>query len=275
VHRASRAQVAALLACGAAMATCNPFPSYDGLTGGIDGGIDSASPNDAGADAAVGPCTDGLTCPAGAIFCDAFERDDAQDVQGTWSSVSLSAGSTLAIVAGTPTCHALQAHVPAGTAGAMAALVNDPKVVISQQVTMRSAMLLGATPTMGAFNANEVSFQYQDADGGYVTSSIFPLINGPGILIAEVKCAASCNYDQSTTSLPFAPGQWHQLSFTVDFQTTPATLTLTVDGNMPLKMQSAVDVRPGTLEFEGAAAVVDAPNSEVLLTIDDVVVTGS
>ncbi len=54
---------------------CNPFPSYDNLTGGLPGSTDgstdgSASPSDAGADATVPfSCADGA-----ALFCETFEN---------------------------------------------------------------------------------------------------------------------------------------------------------------------------------------------------------
>jgi len=288
VHRLARPLGAALVLGGLARFGCNPFPSYAGFAGGDDGGatVDATSGDgpagDAGGDA-------GVSCPPQAIFCDDFERDT---VMGSWTMENVSPGNMLSIAAGQPTGRVLAVSLGANSAtmgSTAAALEDDPTsaqtqqpLVISQRASISSLLRIEANPN-AVVNMCTLQFQYVDPEAGYVTSVVFAYFNGgPDLLLAEVRNPGSPGFAMSSTSIHVTTARWHQMSLSVDFTTSPATIALTLDPDAAdaglggtIRYPSMVAVHAGTFTFQAGASSVSAPNGAIQMMLDDVVVEGS
>jgi hypothetical protein len=275
---ARRVALVAGVACMPLTGACNLLFSVDGYVGDGDaqgtvtdggtrpmldapGATDTSTMSDAGAGDAF--CN-------GAIFCDEFDRP-ASDVQGAWGSINAGGGSITLVDSG-PSGHALDCQVTAGASGAMVYL--DEKTSISvTKATIQYGVSLAAIPAGGGIHVNELVFNTSTT-----ASTVFAYVQGGGgLVISELICVFvdgySCNYSQSMASVPFSPGNWHTISLTVDFGSTPAKYTAVVDGTGNIASQSSYGATPGTVEIHGGATV-DPNVGAVDLMVDELLVTG-
>jgi len=243
----------ALVVCLFALDGCEVFFSvadYEGPKPSDAGGTDAA-----------------LTgfCPSGAIFCDDFERTNVLG-PGVWDTEDVTTGATLAIISGTPTGRALDCRLSQTSAQGRAVLVKATSANVANELTIQHDFEIASGA--GSVHMNEVLFR---GSGSY--SIVFPYYNaGSGLMIAEVVCGGPCTYRQSAP-FSFAPGGWHHLALAIDFTTTPAKYTLTLDGRVVLQASSQAGAKPGTVELHGGAYT--DPNAAADVTIDELVVTGN
>lgn len=222
----------------------------------------------------AGANSDGSFCPTSAVFCDDFERS-ATSIKGSWGQFNPS-GGTAKLVTGTPTGAAFEVAISANadpTNGFATVDLTKDLGTTKSSASITSRLLIAAVSSTGGMHLNALVF----TRGQGASSTIFPYLTGSSITIGELECDPSipggCTYSQASVVKPLTLNAWHDVGFSVDFTTTPATLTLVVDGAVTIQEDSDPHAATGPLQAQAAAAYVDAPHDAWDITIDNVVLT--
>ena len=223
-------------------------------------------------DGFVDPGSDAKTfsCPANA-FCDDFERDPS-NVRGSWDSL-IQTGGAETLQGGQPTGTTLHVTVDDDTSAPASATVDLIKNVgaIQSKATISSRLFLSAVSASGGIHFNLLTFTHS----AVANSNVFPYLTGNQLSIGELECSdvSGCHYAQGE-STTVSLNAWHDISFTADFTTAPASLTIVLDGKAVIEETTQSGATKGTLEVQAAAAFVDANHTAWDLMIDNVVVSG-
>src|SRR5262249_21225564 len=146
--------------------------------------------------------------------------------------------------------------------GAMVELVKDfPAGTTKNTVTISSKLFITTASSTRGMHFNRLVFTHSSV----ANSNVFPYLTaGNQVAIGELECTDDtapngCNYAQGTGAA-ITPNQWHDIAFTADFTSTPALLTIMLDGAVAIQEHTLSGATNGTLEAQAAAAFVDAQN---------------
>jgi len=267
-------------------AACNLLFSVDGYAGPTarDAAVDVTTPRDSAASgdtssetsppSEAAPSLDGgFSCPDSALLCDDFARTTVAG--GPWDMVT-TGGGTLTIVPNAPTGNALDCIVQAGAN----VQITDVSKAYTAMTVSRMTYEFGFDLVSGIGVQPATLNFYNQSDS--VTSTTLLYLNQPGagelsLNIGEVVCGkaadAACGGFMETTGIPFTQNAWHTVSWTIDFTSSPAQYTLTLDGTT-ITATSPSFIESGWLTMISAGATyTDQDHPDIDLRIDRVIVT--